>query len=119
MNCGKYNKKITFCRYKEVAGGRKTEQELEKIRTVYASVKATGGTENYELDRLNNTVAYDVRTRFDPALMNTALVILWNGRRFEIKSAIDVREQQRELALTCREILKAGDSHVRHASFEY
>jgi SPP1 family predicted phage head-tail adaptor len=97
----------------------KTTQELVGIRTAFASIRATGGTESYEAERLNNTVTYDVRTRYDASLLDPTLVILWNGRRFEIRSVIDVREEQRELAFTCREILKAGDDHVRHDLFDY
>lgn len=97
----------------------KSTQVLEEIKSVFASVKATGSAENYESDRLNNTVTYDVRTRYDPQLFDPTLIILWSNRRFEIRSVVDVREEHRELAFTCREILKAGDSHVRHTQLEY
>lgn len=121
MGCGKYREKITFCRQEAARrdGIAKTTQELSPVKTVFASVRATGGTESYEVERLNNTVTYDIRTRYDAALFDNTLIILYNGRRFEIRSVIDVREEHKELALTCREIIKAGDERVRYAAFEY
>lgn len=108
---GKLNKRVVFCRYcDEVADAEflKTTQDAQRVREVWASVKATGGTESYETERLENTVAYDVRTRYDPVLLDPELIIVYEGRRFEIKSVVDVREEHTMLAFTCVEIRKAG-----------
>ena len=111
LNPGKLNKRIVFCRYRDRKGDAdfsKTTQDAEPVREVWASVKATGGTESYELERLNNTVSYDVRTRFDPALLDETLFILYENRRFEIRSAVDLYERHEVLSFTCVEVRKAG-----------
>lgn len=82
INCGKYNKKITFFKQAENADEESDflDQKLEPICKVFASIKATGGTESYEADRLNNTISYDVRTRFLKKLQNENLIISYKGR---------------------------------------
>ncbi|MCM1364700.1 MAG: phage head closure protein [Faecalibacterium sp.] len=113
-NAGKLNKKITFYKQteREILGSEKTGQQLKKLRTVWASVRATGGTESYEAQRLTNTVSYDIRTRFIPELMDVGLIIGYKGERYEIRSVVNVREEDTELAFTCVKILKAGcNSH--------
>lgn len=108
---GNYNKRITFCRLEKAEKGdfEKLRQTDAPVRTAWASVRATGGTESYEEQRLNNTITYDVRTRFSPLLMDPTLIIRYAGRRFEIRSVVDVREEHKELAFTCVEILKTGE----------
>lgn len=111
LNPGTLNKRIVFMRYRDNSSDSdflKTTQDAEPVREVWASVKATGGTESYEMERLANTVAYDVRTRFDPVLLDPELFILYEGRRFEIRSVVDIKERHEVLAFTCVEIRKAG-----------
>ncbi len=121
INPGKYNKKLTFYKQKATKDGElaKYTQKSEKIRTCFGSVKATTSKESYEIERLTNTVTYDVRTRFQKVLFDDSLIIGYEGRRFEIRSVVDVREEHRELAFTCVEILKAGESHGRYGFLEY
>lgn len=119
-NPGKLDKRITFYRHaeREILESEKTGQELIKLRTVWASVKATGGTENYEEQRLMNTVSYDIRTRFIPELMDDDLIIKYRGERYEIKSVVNVREEDTELAFTCVKIMKAGASDHEFCEME-
>lgn len=116
INSGKYNKKIIFFRQAENENEESDflNQRLEPICKVWASVKATGGGENFEADRLNNTISYDVRTRFSKKLADEGLIIGYNGRRLEIRSVVNVREEDTELAFTCTEIRKAGGDYGRN-----
>lgn len=116
INSGKYNKRITFFRQAEETAEESEflSQKLEPLCKVWASVKATGGGENYEADRLNNTINYDVRTRFSKRLADERLIIGYNGRRLEIRSVVNVREEDTELAFTCTEIRKAGGDYGRN-----
>lgn len=119
MNAGKYNKKITFCRQDdegEVNSLGKTEQGLTVIKKVWASVKPTVMTETYEMERLNNTITYDIRVRFLPCLNSAENIIIYKNERYEIKSVVDVRGEGRELAITAQKILKAGNK--RGSCFE-
>lgn len=113
LNCGKYNKKITFFRQNEKSDEESEflGQQLEPFCKVFASVKATGGGESYEADRLNNTISYDIRTRFSKRLFDENLIIGYRGRRLEIRSVVNVREENTELAFTCTEIRKAGGDY--------
>ena len=107
---GKYNKRITFFRQveREECGSEKLYQGLERVRTVWASVKAVSGTENYEMERLTNSVSYDIRTRFIRELLDPSLIIEYRGERYEIRSVVNVREEDTQLAFTCLKIMKAG-----------
>lgn len=110
VNPGIYNKKITFFRQaeSETDESEKTGQELVKLRTVWACVKATGGSETYEMQRLTNSVSYDIRTRFIREIFDSNLIIEYRGERFEIRSVVNVREENTQLAFTCVKIMKAG-----------
>lgn len=114
-NPGKLNKRITFYRHSETdnENSEKTFQKLEKVKTVWASVIAKSTAENFELQRLTNTVTYDVRTRYNPLLEDTSLIIMYGKKRLEIKSVVNVREENTELAFTCTEYMKAGVSYGR------
>lgn len=115
MNAGKYDKRIAFCRQcdeEESNDLGKTEQGLKIIKRVWASVKPTTSTETYEIERLTNTVTFDIRTRYNRCLENTANIIVYKGERYEIKSAVDVRGEGVELAITAVKIMKAGAKRV-------
>ena len=112
INCGKFKQKVTF--FKQVESQNDDDlfaQRLEPICKVFASVKATGGTESYEADRLNNTISYDVRTRFSEKIFDENLIIGYRGRRFEVRSVVNIREENVELSFTCIEIRKAGGDY--------
>ena len=112
-NPGKYRHKITFCKQidDERTNNTITGQKLEPIKTVYASVRATSGTEQYPQARLSNTVSYDVRTRYYPELCDDTLIILFKGQRLEIRSVVNIQEKDTDLGFTCTKILREGTSH--------
>lgn len=114
-NPGKLRKTVTFWRHSDSTkdDSEKTFQKLKKVKTVKASVKAKTSAEGYELQRLNNTVTYDIRTRYIPLLEDTSLIIMYGKKRLEIKSVVNVREENTELAFTCTEYMKAGVSYGR------
>lgn len=119
VNPGKFNKKLTFIRRTgtKADGFSKYVQKEETVRVCWGNIKATAGTESYELQRLNNTVSYDIRTRYQRSLMDDTLIIEAEGRRFEIRSVVDIREEHKVLSFTCVEILKAGESHGRYLDY--
>ncbi len=110
-NPGKYRHKITFCKQIDDTKTNMTGQKLKPIKTVYASVRATSGTENYLQERLTNTVSYDVRTRYCRELCDDTLIILFKGDRLEIRSVVNIGEKDTDLAFTCTKILREGTSH--------
>ena len=112
-NPGKYRHKITFCRQidDESASSGLTGQRLEPIKTVYASVKASTGSESYIQDRLSNTVPFDIRTRFFKELFDDTLIILFKGERLEIRSVVNIGEKDTDLAFTCLKIMREGTEH--------
>lgn len=110
-NPGKYRHKITFCRQVDDSETHITGQRLEPIKTVFAFVRATTGTENYAEERLTNTVSYDVRTRFFRELCDDTLIILFKGSRLEIRSIVNIGERDTDLAFTCTKILREGTNH--------
>ena len=114
-NPGKLRKTITFYKHCEEEKEEldKVFQELKKVKTVKASVKAKSTAESFELQRLTNTVTYDIRTRYIPVLEDTSLIILYEGKRLEIKSVVNIREENTELAFTCVEYMKAGAVYGR------
>lgn len=122
MNAGKYNRKITFCRQDdegETNSLGKTEQGLTVIKKAFASVKPTTATETYEIDRLNGTVSYDIRLRYSPELENAENIIIFRKERYEIKSAVNVRGENKELAITAVKITKAGVKRSEGILFDF
>ena len=120
MNAGKYDKRIAFCRQRDKAESNemsKTEQDLKIIKKVWASIKPKTTSESYELERLTNTVTFDIRTRYNKCLENTSNIIVYKGERYEIKSAVDVRGEGVELAITAVKIMKAGTKRVPYFEF--
>lgn len=115
MNAGKYKKKILICCHSEnetenEAG--KTLQGLKVIKSVKASIKPTVSKESYELSRLTNTISYDIRIRYNKDLESTDNIIIYKGERYEITSAVNVREENKELSFTAVKIRKAGVSRA-------
>lgn len=112
-NPGKYRHKITFCKQidDETPVSALTGQKLEPIKTVFAAVKASSGTETYMQDRLANTVPYDIRTRYMKELCDDSLIILFKGERLEIRSIVNIGERNTDLAFTCVKILREGTEH--------
>ncbi len=119
-NPGKYRHKITFCRQidDESDESNLTGQRLEPIRTVFAAVKASAGSENYMQDRLSNSVPYDVRTRFFKDLCDDTLIILYKGERLEIRSIVNIGEKNTDLAFTCVKILREGTYHGTNGLYD-
>lgn len=113
QNPGALNKKITFFKQVDEEDGERTKKKLVPIRTTYASVKATGGSEVYEVERLSNSVSYDIRTRFIPEIFSPDLIIGYRKERYEIRSVVNVREEDTELAFTCVKIMKGGYENGR------
>ena len=114
-NPGKLRKTITFYRHCEEERDEldKVFQGLKKVKTVKASVKAKSTAESFELQRLTNTVTYDIRTRYIPLLEDNSLIIFYKGKRLEIKSVVNIREENTELGFTCVEYMRAGAVYGR------
>lgn len=120
FNSGELNRKIDFYKNKDYpkTGFVKTKQSLDFIKTVWASVKPVTGNESYELERLTNSVTFDIRTRFDKELYSPDLIIFYEGERYEIKSVVDVRNEHITLAFTCKKVIKAGTLNERDIEFD-
>lgn len=113
MNPGKLNKKIEFYRLIDKEGEelKKTGNEPNFLRSAWASVKSFTEKESFEENRISGRVPYDIRTRYIEELYDDTLVILYRGKRLEITSVVNVREENKELAFTAVEIKKSGGGY--------
>lgn len=106
MDIGRTNKRITFCRYEEKENAlSQTEQALEEIKTVWASVEPTRGREYQEAQRVRPELTYKVTTRYHKGI-TPDMLIKFKDRFFNIVSIINVREQNAMLEIVCTENLQ-------------
>ena len=107
MDIGRTNKRITFCKYVEETNAlSQSEQVLQEIKTVWASVEPTRGREYQEAQRIRPELTYKITTRYHKGI-TPDMFIKFKDRYFEIISIINVRERNEMLEIICTEkILK-------------
>ncbi len=103
MDIGRTNKRVTFCKLAEKRNEmHQIEQEIKKVRTVWASVEPKSGREYIEAEKEHPELTYIVTTRY----MNDItpdMFIQFRGRVFDIKSIRNIRENNEMLEITCTE----------------
>ena len=103
MDIGRTNKRITFCRYEEKENALlQSEQALVEVKTVWASVEPTRGREYQEAQRIRPELTYKITTRYHKEV-TPDMFIKFKNRFFEIKSIINVREENKMLEIICTE----------------
>lgn len=111
MDVGRLNKRITF--YKNTGQGStdaygRDVTTYTTYKTVWGSVEPLTGREYLEAERNANEQTYKIYTRYFHDLQKVDLVIGFNGRKFEISSAINYRENNEMLLFMCTE--KVGET---------
>ncbi|HAB59435.1 MAG TPA: head-tail adaptor protein [Lachnospiraceae bacterium] len=108
MNCvdiGRLNKRITFLAYKDTVNEYGQDiQQLDKYKTVWASVEPTIGKEYMEAQRVRNELTYKIYTRYFTDL-TVDMVINYKGRKFKIASLINYKENNELLQFVCTEMV--------------
>ncbi len=113
MDIGRTNKRITFCRYAERENALlQTEQELQEVKTVWASVEPTRGREYQEAQRIRPELTYKITTRHHKGI-TPDMFIKWGDRRFDIVSVINVRERDAMLEIICTENLQKNTFNAK------
>lgn len=103
MDIGRTNKRISFCRYAEKENELlQTEQVLEVVKTVWASVEPTRGREYQEAQRIRPELTYKITTRYHKEV-TPDMFIKFKDRYFQIVSIINVREHNEMLEIICTE----------------
>lgn len=114
MDIGRTNKRITFCRYKEKTNAlSQSEQALNEVKTVWASVEPTRGREYQEAQRIRPELTYKITTRYHKDI-TPDMFIKFRDRYFEIVSIINVGERNEMLEIVCIEkILKKQQINIK------
>lgn len=108
IDIGRLNKRITFCRLVEKDNEiNQSIQDVEPYKKVWASVEPVSGKEYYEAQREKNKLTYKIYTRYFKDI-NQNMIIDFKGRKFEIESMINYRENCEMLQFVCTEIV--GDT---------
>ena len=103
MDIGRTNKRVIFCRYAEQENElHQTQQVLQKIRTVWASVEPKSGREYIEAEKEYPELTYIVTTRYMPDI-TPDMFIQFKDRLFNIKSIRNIRENNEMLEISCTE----------------
>lgn len=103
LNTGRLNKRVGIWRYQSIEnplGGDKVV--LKKVKTIWAEMKPTRGTEFLEYYKDANALQYKVTIRYRPD-MTEKDVLEHNGRQFEINSIININEENVALEIYCTE----------------
>lgn len=101
MDIGRTNQRITFCRYEEKENVlSQSEQVLEEIKTVWASVEPTRGREYQEAQRIRPELTYKITTRYHKEI-TPDMFIKFRNCFFNIISIINVREHNEMLEIIC------------------
>lgn len=114
MDIGRTNKRITFCRYEEITNAlSQSEQALNEVKTVWASVEPARGREYQEAQRIRPELTYKITTRYHKGI-TPDMFIKFRDRYFEIVSIINVRERNEMLEIVCIEkILKKQQINIK------
>ncbi len=103
MDIGRTNKRVAFCRLKEKTNSlMQTEQEMEVVKTVWASVEPVRGREYQEAQRIRPELTYKITTRYHKEV-TPDMFIKYKDRYFNIISVINVRERNEMLEIVCTE----------------
>ena len=95
---------ITIQKPVEVEGEHNTPIiEWQNFATIFASVEPIGGREFVLLQNTNSELAVRIKTWYYPGITNSMRVV-YGTRIFNIQSAIDVKEQHKEMHLMCAEV---------------
>lgn len=74
------------------------------VATVWASVEPVRGKEYFAAQQVASDVTHLVRLRRQPGISpTTKWRVIFNGRKFDIESVIEVLERRREWQLMCIE----------------
>ncbi|MCI8748719.1 MAG: phage head closure protein [Lachnospiraceae bacterium] len=79
-----------------------TEQEMEVVKTVWASVEPVRGREYQEAQRIRPELTYKITTRYHKEV-TPDMFIKYKDRYFNIISVINVRERNEMLEIVCTE----------------
>lgn len=103
MDIGRTNKRVAFYRLKEKTNSlMQTEQEMEEVKTVWASVEPVRGREYQEAQRIRPELTYKITTRYHKEV-TPDMFIKYKDRYFNIISVINVRERNEMLEIVCIE----------------
>lgn len=103
INAGRLKKRIEIWKYTEAEtelGAVRTE--LTKVRTVWAELRPTRGSEFLEYYREANKLQFKVTMRYIPGLTEKD-VLVYKGRQFEINSIVNILEENTYLEVYCTE----------------
>ena len=79
-----------------------TEQEMEEVKSLWASVEPVRGREYQEAQRIRPELTYKVTTRYHKEVAPD-MFIKYKDRYFNIISVINVRERNEMLEIICTE----------------
>ena len=104
MDIGRTNKRITFCRYQEVTNEiGQQEQQLIRVRTVWASVEPKASKEVQEIEKDRPQLTHIITTRYFNDI-TPDMFIEFRGRQFSIIGPPrNIRENNEMLEFTCIE----------------
>lgn len=118
MDIGRTNKRITFCRYEEKENElMQTEQALNEVKTVWASVEPTRGREYQEAQRIRPELTYKITTRYHKGI-TPDMFVKYKERYFQIISIINVRERNEMLEIICIEKISENIHQMRMTNEE-
>jgi len=104
VNPGRLNKKLSIYRYVDTTSSMVSSRtKLVPVRTVWAELKPTRGTEFLEYYRDSNLLQYKVTMRYVSDITEKD-VLVYKGRQFEINSIINIGEANTTLEIYCTEM---------------
>ncbi len=104
INAGDYRHKIAFIKnYGGKDGYGEPIDDWRKITTSWAAVDPLLGNEFFSAHTIDSKVEIKFNTRYIPGITND-MRIQHNGKTYEILSAINVKELNRELLCYCKEV---------------
>ncbi len=105
MGAGAYRHRITLQQATETRdslGG--TVQAWATFATVWAAIEPLSGRELLQAQQVQAEVTHRVRLRYMNGV-TAELRVLFGTRYFNILSAVNVQERNREIVLTCKELV--------------
>lgn len=106
MRIGEKNKRITIQKNQPVRNsvGEEEEKWIDVIK-VWASIEPLSGKELFQAQQVYAEVSTRIKIWYQPSI-TPDMRILWGTRVFEVLSAINFKEQNKELHFTCKELVR-------------
>ena len=112
FNPGRLKDKVKILeRVEKVNELGQTVQEFKTVRNPYAEVIDVRGNKYYDAKKIEPEITHFVYVRFSKKPVEQDMVIEHRGKRYEVKSCIDIKNEHIQFEIQCIEKVRKSDKN--------